>query len=99
MTGKKPEKSGHCSCSTDEQYVNPSFEQDVCSTAAASSVGGLAATYNSRRPSGNFTHTIDYGTGGVNSSKDCTTNDSGCCAMHNNSNSTSHRKGHRYVLF
>ncbi|XP_023293331.2 solute carrier organic anion transporter family member 4C1 isoform X2 [Lucilia cuprina] len=89
MTGKKPEKSGHCSCSTDQQYVNPSFEQDV----NVGSVAG-ASTYNNRRPSGNLTHSLDGGTGGV-SAKDCTTNDSGCCAMHNNTNSTTHRKGHR----
>lgn len=93
MTGKKPEKSGHCSCSTDQQYVNPSFEQDSNITGG---VGSLPSnTYNCRRPSGNIGHSVD---GGGVSSKDCTTNDCGCCAMHNNSNSTTHRKGHRYVV-
>ncbi|XP_013098358.1 solute carrier organic anion transporter family member 5A1 [Stomoxys calcitrans] len=39
MTGKKPEKSGYCSCNTDQQYVNPSFEQDT----------NIGPSYTSRR--------------------------------------------------
>lgn len=103
MTGKKPEKTGHCNCSTDQQYVNPSFEQD--SNAGGMGSGGTAAnasSYNNRRSSGNFTQTLDGGGGsGVcGNTKDCIsngtscTNENGCCVMHNNTNST-HRKGHR----
>ena len=90
MTGKKPEKTGHCSCSTDQQYVNPSFEQD-----GNGGTGCSASTYNNRRSSSNLIHTVDgVGCGGGNNSKDCTLNDnSGCSAMH--SNSTTHRKGHK----
>lgn len=96
MTGKKPEKSGHCSCSTDQQYVNPSFEQDVGTGGGSGGTGSLAANaYNGRRASGNFTNTLDTGTGGGVNSKECTTSDSGCCVMHNNSNTATHRKGHR----
>ncbi|XP_075151615.1 organic anion transporting polypeptide 30B [Haematobia irritans] len=79
MTGKKPEKSGHCSCNTDQQYVNPSFEQDT----------NIGPSYTSRRYSDNLNQTGDNTFGGTCNA----TADNGCCAIH--SNVGSHRKGHR----
>ncbi|XP_011292792.2 solute carrier organic anion transporter family member 4A1 isoform X1 [Musca domestica] len=79
MTGKKLEKTGHCSCNTDQQYVNPSFEQDA----------NVGPSYSSRRYSDNLGHS-----GEVACASSCNAAaENGSCAVH--SNISSHRKGHR----
>lgn len=68
MTGKKPEKTGHCSCNTDQQYVNPSFEQDT----------NIGPSYTSRRYSDN------QAVEGVGAAPCNVVPDNGCCTIHNN---------------